>query len=201
MWPLLTFCLMFTFYPKMTSKIVIGWIQRTLLQMFFKFEVNSMKMDNFRNFAGVDLLAYVDLKTNHWLNSVTFLQMLFKFHVNQSKIEDLEIWPIWPFGLCWPQASFLVEFIDLIGKSYSNLKSIGWKLMDLEIKKLLNFWTVMSFCHFDLKNKLHSVGPPTHRLVKFCEYRFKIVICRRLKVSGHSNKWKRSTWISKKKFF
>ena len=72
---------MFTFYTKMTSKLIIGWIQWTRLQMFFKFEVNSMKIANFRNLAGVDLLAYVDLKTNHWLNSVTSLQMLFKFHV------------------------------------------------------------------------------------------------------------------------
>jgi len=33
------------------------------------------------------------------------------------------------------------------------LQSIGWKLRILEIKKLLTFWTVMSFWHFDLGNR------------------------------------------------
>ena len=47
------------------------------MYVLFKFQVNGMKIDNFRNLAHVDLLAYVDLlvqgdlKNNRWLNSVT----------------------------------------------------------------------------------------------------------------------------------
>ena len=41
------------------------------MQILFKFQVNRMKIDNFRNSAYVDLLAYGDLKMNRWLNSVT----------------------------------------------------------------------------------------------------------------------------------
>ena len=49
----------------------------TDMQMFFKFQVNRMKTDNFRNLPHVDVLAYVDLladidlKNNRWLKSVT----------------------------------------------------------------------------------------------------------------------------------
>ena len=40
------------------------------MQILFKFEVNQMEIDNFRNLAHADLLAYVDLKNNWWLNSM-----------------------------------------------------------------------------------------------------------------------------------
>ena len=40
------------------------------MQLLFKFQVNRMTIDNFRNLAYVDILAYVDLKNNWWLNSV-----------------------------------------------------------------------------------------------------------------------------------
>ena len=59
-----------------------------------KFQVNWMKIGNFINVAFVDLLSDVyllskdDLKTNHWLNSVTRLQMFFKFEVNSMKIDN-----------------------------------------------------------------------------------------------------------------
>ena len=31
------------------------------MQILFKFQVNQMKIDNFRNFANVKFLAYVDI--------------------------------------------------------------------------------------------------------------------------------------------
>jgi len=43
--------------------------------MFFKFQVNRIKIVDFRNLFSVDLLVYVDIlvygyrKTNRWLNS------------------------------------------------------------------------------------------------------------------------------------
>ena len=45
--------------------------------MLFKFQVNWIKIEDFRNLIYVDLLVYVDLfayvdqKNNRWLNSVT----------------------------------------------------------------------------------------------------------------------------------
>ena len=44
------------------------------MKMLFKFQVNRMKIEDFRKFgllAYVDLLAYVYLKISRWLNSVT----------------------------------------------------------------------------------------------------------------------------------
>ena len=43
-----------------------------LMKILFKFQINQMKIDDFRNLAYVDLLADVDLKHNWWLNSVTW---------------------------------------------------------------------------------------------------------------------------------
>ena len=42
----------------------------TNMQILFKFQVNRMKIDNFRNLANVDLLGYVDLE-NNWLFEVS----------------------------------------------------------------------------------------------------------------------------------
>ena len=55
------------------------------MQLIFKFQVNRMKIDNFRNnlkirpavflvdlMAYVELLTYDNLKSNRWLNSLTW---------------------------------------------------------------------------------------------------------------------------------
>ena len=62
------------------SKIIGGWIQQPDVQMVFKFHVNQMKIEDFRiiwfkfgpNLAQIDILAYVDLKINRWLNLATW---------------------------------------------------------------------------------------------------------------------------------
>ena len=61
-----------------TSKLIDGGIQKADMEMVFKFQVNRMKNDNFRNLAIVDFLAWVhllanvDLKNTWLLNSVTW---------------------------------------------------------------------------------------------------------------------------------
>ena len=48
-------------------KNIGGWIQRPDMQILFKFQVNRMKIEHFRNtILVVELLVYVDLK-NNWL--------------------------------------------------------------------------------------------------------------------------------------
>ena len=102
-WPILTFWL------KLTSKFIGGWIQWPDMQMLFKFQVNWIKIEDFRNLAYVDLFVYVDLftngdhKNNKWLLSVIW-------YVNHFQIstQSDENWgfrkfgPNWPFGLFWP---------------------------------------------------------------------------------------------------
>ena len=69
---------MLTFWPMFTLKLVRGWIQWPNMQMLFTVQVNWIKIEDFRNFANVDLLIYVDLlanvyrKINRWLNSVSW---------------------------------------------------------------------------------------------------------------------------------
>ena len=41
------------------------------MQMVFKFQVNRIKIEDFRNLAYVDLLIYDDLKINTQLSSAT----------------------------------------------------------------------------------------------------------------------------------
>ena len=67
-WPILTFWSMLTFWLMFTSKLVAGLIWLPGMQMLFKFQVNWMKIDNFRNSAYVDILADVDFDNNWWLN-------------------------------------------------------------------------------------------------------------------------------------
>ena len=56
----------------LTSKIIGGSIQWPNIQLLFKFQVNRMKINNFRNSAYVDLLANMNLQKNWWLNSETW---------------------------------------------------------------------------------------------------------------------------------
>ena len=59
-----------------------------------------MKIDNFRNSAHVDVLAYVDLKNNLWLNWVTW-------HANPLQISSqwVENWGFSKYHpSCWPWA-------------------------------------------------------------------------------------------------
>ena len=61
-----------------TSELVGGWIQWPDMQMLFKFQVNGIKIEDFRNLADVDLLVYADFfacdnqKINRWLKSVSW---------------------------------------------------------------------------------------------------------------------------------
>ena len=58
------------------------------MQLLFKFQVNRMKIDNFRKSAYVVILAYDDLKNiGGWIQRPD-MQILFKFQVNRMKIED-----------------------------------------------------------------------------------------------------------------
>ena len=54
------------------KKLIGGWIHWPNMQLLFKFQVNRMKIYNFINSAYVELLAYVNLQNNRWLNSVTW---------------------------------------------------------------------------------------------------------------------------------
>ena len=86
----------------LTSKIDGGWIQRPDMQILLKFQVNRMGIDNFRNLARVDPLAYVDLKIiGGWLEWAD-LQMLLKFQVNQIKFDDYRNLKKLTFGQWWP---------------------------------------------------------------------------------------------------
>ena len=79
-----------------TSKLIGGWINWPDMQMLFKFQVNWIIIEDFRNLASVDLLVYVDLfaydnhKNNRWLNSVTWYVNPFQISAQSDEIEDLE---------------------------------------------------------------------------------------------------------------
>ena len=47
-WP---FGLFLTSWPMFTSKLIGGWIRWPVLQMLFKFQVNRMKIEDFRKFC------------------------------------------------------------------------------------------------------------------------------------------------------
>ena len=111
----------------------------------FKFQVNRIKIEDFRHLADVDLLIYVDIKINRWFNSVTWYVNAFQI---SSQLD--ENWEFRKYHLsCWPlayldllvgvdlQNHWLVEFSYLKYKSSSNFKSIGWKLRILKIPPLL----------------------------------------------------------------
>ena len=118
------------------------------MQLLFKFQVNPMKIDNFRNSADVDLLANEDLKRNWWFNSMTWFE-------NPLQISSQwdENWGFLKYHLgCWPWAyvdllvnvdlknNWLVEFSDLKYKSSSIFMQLTWNLKILEISpKLMTF--------------------------------------------------------------
>ena len=56
-----------------TLKLISGWIQWQDMEILIKFQLNWMKIEDFINFTlVVDLLAYVHLKNDVWLNQVTW---------------------------------------------------------------------------------------------------------------------------------
>ena len=63
------------FWPMFTSKLVGGWIQWPDMQMLFKFQVNRIKIEDFRNVAYVHLLVDVDLKNQYM---VEFSDLIYK---------------------------------------------------------------------------------------------------------------------------
>ena len=104
-WPKLAF------WPKFISKLIGGWIQRPDMKRLFKFQVNQMKIDNFRNNFNFGLtlwpmLTFWPMITSnviggwiHWPD----MQILFKFQVNRMKFEDFrKFGSNWPIGLCSP---------------------------------------------------------------------------------------------------
>ena len=68
------------------------------LKILFKFQVNRMKIEDFRNLAYVDLLASVDLKNNWWLNSVSYENPV-QISSHRMKIDNfrnLDYIGLWP---------------------------------------------------------------------------------------------------------
>ena len=55
------------------------------MQLLFKFQVNRMKIDNFRTLAYVDVLVDVDLK-NNWL--IEFNDLTYKSSSNSSQSDE-----------------------------------------------------------------------------------------------------------------
>ena len=112
-------------------------------------------------------------------------------------------------GSCWHWAhvdlladvdlhnNWLLEFSDLKYKSFSNFKSIGWKLRILEISpKLLTFWPL------DLKNNRLFPYDKLYHVVKFREDRFKIVTCRQWRdKQTHNNKIDRLIYSREQKYW
>ena len=76
----------------LSTIIIGGWIQWPNMQLLFKFQVNRMKIDNFRDPVHVDLLAYVcpQKKVGRWIQWPE-MQILFKFQINGMKIENFRI--------------------------------------------------------------------------------------------------------------
>ena len=104
-WQMLTFWSILTFWPMVTSKWICGWIQRRDMHMLFKFQVNRIKIEDFRHLAYVDLLIYVDIKNNRWFNSVTWYVNAF-----QISSQSDENWEFLKYNLsCWPLA-----YVDLL---------------------------------------------------------------------------------------
>ena len=124
----------------LTSKIIGGWIQWTNMQLIFKFQVNRMKSDNFRNSALLTLwpmwtskiiggwIQWLKYKSSSNFKSIGGKLGFKKYH--------LGFWP-WAYVDLFDHVdlknNWLVEFSDLKYKSSSNFKSIGWKLRILEI--------------------------------------------------------------------
>ena len=143
------------------------------MQILFKFQVNGMKIEDFKNSSLVvdlwpmlTILSMLTLKIIAGWIQWPKIYVLFKFQVNRMKIEEY-----WNNTCCWPlvydllddvdlKNNWLVEFIDLKYKSSSNFMSIRWKLRILEISpKLLTFGLCWSFGRFWPQNNwlLNSV--------------------------------------------
>ena len=103
---------MLTFWSKWTWKRIGHWIQWPYMKSLFKFHVNRMKIEDFRNTALVVVLgpmltfwSMLISKTIGWLNSLTW-------NVNPLQISSQldENWGIWKSHLsCWPLA-----YVDLL---------------------------------------------------------------------------------------
>ena len=106
--PMLTFC------PMWTSKIISGWIQWPEIYILLKFQVNRMKIEDFRNTTLVvdlgPILTFWSTLTSkimagwiQWPN----MQLHFKFQVNRMKIEDFRnltsIVDLRPLLTFWPK--------------------------------------------------------------------------------------------------
>ena len=168
----------------MTSKRIGGWIQWRNMQLLFKFQVNRMKIEDFRNTTLVvdlgPMLTFWSMLTSKiiggWIQWPD-MQILFKFQVNRMKIDNFR-------NLAYVDLladvdlknNWRVEFSDLKYKSSSNSKSIGWKLRILEISpKMLTF----GLCWlFDLKNNRLLAYYKLYQVVKFPQDRFEIVTWR-----------------------
>ena len=104
-----------TKYANPLKKIIGGWIQWPNMQLLFKFQVNRMKIDNFRRPAYFDLLAYVDFQKNWWLNWVSWDE-----NPLQISSQSDENWGFWKSHLsCWP-----LDYVDLLTS-----KTTGFFLM------------------------------------------------------------------------
>ena len=56
---------MLTFWLMLTSKIIGSWIQWPNVQILFKFQVNRMKIEDFRKLADVDLKRVIIISQGH----------------------------------------------------------------------------------------------------------------------------------------
>ena len=93
-------------------QIIGGWINWTDMQILFKFLVNRMKIDNFRNAADVDSVAHVDLKNNWWLNLM--IKYATPLQISSQSDENgqfLKLGLRWPFGQCWPQNNWWLNTV------------------------------------------------------------------------------------------
>ena len=84
---------MLTFWSMLTWKVISGWIQWLDMQILFKFQVNRMKIEDFRDSTLVvdlwPMLAFCPKLTSKviggWIKWPD-LQLLFKFQVGEMKI-------------------------------------------------------------------------------------------------------------------
>ena len=86
--PILEIWHMVTFWPKLTSKIIGGWIHWAGMQTLFKFLVNLMKIEDFRNvtkLVTIGLCWPFDLKNNRLL-AYNELDQVVKFREDRFKI-------------------------------------------------------------------------------------------------------------------
>ena len=131
----------------MTSKIIAGWIQWPKMQLFFKFQVDRMKIDNFRNSAYVVLLTYVDLKNNSLVefSDLKHINILFKFQVNRMKIDYFR------------NSAYvdLLAYVDLQDNWWLN--SVTWLILYILFKFQVNRMKIEDFGNTTLVVDLVSI--------------------------------------------